>query len=135
MILGTFHMGNPGQDLHNAKVDDVLTPAKQAELADVAARLAKFKPTKIAMEASRMRPDFTYAKYGAFTPEMLDAKTDERVQIGFRLAHQLGLKSIYGIDEQSDTIDYSPLTRWTPTPRSTGRPKCSRDCMRKSKPK
>ena len=40
MILGSYHMGNPGQDLHNVKVDDVRTPAKQAELADVAARLA-----------------------------------------------------------------------------------------------
>ncbi len=111
MILGTYHMGNPGQDLHNAKVDDVLSPAKQTELADVAARLAKFKPTKIAVEAITDRPDFTYAKFEAFTPELLTKNSDERVQIGFRLAHQLGLKSIYGIDEQSDTIDYFPFDK------------------------
>jgi hypothetical protein len=40
LILGTYHFGNPGHDLHNMKVDDVRTPAKQMELADVAARLA-----------------------------------------------------------------------------------------------
>ena len=40
MVLGTYHFDNPGQDLHNMKVDSVLTPAKQAELADVASRLA-----------------------------------------------------------------------------------------------
>ncbi len=111
MILGTYHMGNPGQDLHNAKVDDVRTPAKQAELAQVAARLAKFKPTKIAVEAITDRADFAYAKYEAFTPELLTKNPDERVQIGFRLAHQLGLKTVYGIDEQSDTIDYFPFDK------------------------
>ena len=50
MVVGTYHFGNPGQDLHNMKADNVLTPKKQAELADVAARLARFKPTKIAVE-------------------------------------------------------------------------------------
>jgi Family of unknown function (DUF5694) len=111
MILGSYHMGNPGQDLHNAKVDDVRTPAKQAELADVAARLARFKPTKIAVEANPERADFGYAKYESFTPEMLTQKTDERVQIGFRLAHKLGLKIVYAIDEQSETVDYFPFDK------------------------
>ena len=108
MILGTYHFGNPGQDLHNAKVDDVRTPEKQAELADVAARLAKFKPTKIAVEALSDRPDLAYAKYETFEPAMLTQNPDERVQIGFRLARNIGQKTVYAIDEQSDTIDYFP---------------------------
>ncbi len=111
MILGSYHMGNPGHDLHNAKVDDVRAPAKQAELADVAARLAKFKPTKIAVEANPERADFSYEKYESFTPEMLTQKTDERVQIGFRLAHKLGLRSVYAIDEESETVDYFPFDK------------------------
>jgi hypothetical protein len=111
MILGTYHMGNPGQDLHNAKIDDVRMPTKQAELADVAARLAKFKPTKIAVEANPERADFSYPKFEGFTPEMLTQKTDERVQIGFRLAHKLGLKMVYAIDEESDTVDYFPFDK------------------------
>ncbi len=36
MILGTYHFGNPGQDLHNARVDPVTTPEKQAQLEAVA---------------------------------------------------------------------------------------------------
>jgi hypothetical protein len=111
MVLGSYHMGNPGQDLHNAKVDDVRTPAKQAELADVAARLAKFKPTVIAVEALSDRPDYAVAKFDSFTPELLTKNPDERVQIGFRLAHKLGLKVVYGIDEQSETIDYFPYDK------------------------
>lgn len=109
LVLGAYHFGNPGQDLHNMQVDDVRTPAKQAELADVAARLAKFKPTKIAVEAISDRADFAYAKYEGFVPEILTKNSDERVQIGFRLAKNLGHKIVYGIDEQSETIDYFPF--------------------------
>jgi hypothetical protein len=111
MVVGTYHFDNPGQDLHNMKVDSVLTPAKQAELADVASRLAKFNPTKIAVEAVSDRPDFVSNKFDGFTPEKLSKDPDERTQIAFRLANQLGQKSVYGIDEQSNTIDYFPFDK------------------------
>jgi hypothetical protein len=111
MVLGTYHFDNPGQDLHNMKVDSVLTPAKQAELADVASRLAKFNPTKIAVEALSDRPDFASNKFDGFTSEKLITDPDERTQIAFRLADQLGQKSVYGIDEQSKTIDYFPFDK------------------------
>jgi Family of unknown function (DUF5694) len=111
LILGTYHFDNPGRDLHNMKVDDVGTPEKQAELADVAARLARFEPNKIAVEAVSERDDLTTKKFDGFTPEMLTKNADERVQIAFRLAHNLGQKSVYGIDEQSDKIDYFPYDK------------------------
>ena len=111
MVLGTYHFDNPGQDLHNMKVDSVLTPAKQAELADVASRLAKFNPMKIAVEALSDRPDFVSNKFDGFTPDKLSKDPDERTQIAFRLAHQLNHKSVYGIDEQSKTIDYFPFDK------------------------
>lgn len=109
LVLGTYHFGNPGLDLHNMKVEDVRTPAKQAELADLAERLAKFKPTKVAVEARPDNPDLTTKKFEGFTPETLMKDPDERAQIAFRLAHKLGHKAVYGIDEQSDTIDYFPF--------------------------
>src|SRR5205814_10401321 len=90
MVLGTYHFGNPGQVMHNMKVDSVLTPAKQAELADVASRLAKFHPTKIAVEALSDRPDFVNNKFDGLTAETLSKDPDERSQIELRLAHHLG---------------------------------------------
>lgn len=111
MILGTYHFGNPGLDLHNMKAENVLTPEKQQELDDVAARLAKFKPTRIAIEALSDRPDYSSEKYTEFTPEKLLTNPDEWVQIAYRLAHRLGQKTVYGIDEQSDTIDYFPFNK------------------------
>jgi hypothetical protein len=111
LILGTYHFGNPGKDLHNMKVDDVRTPERQAELADVATRLARFNPNKIAVEAISDRADLTTKKFDGFTPETLTKDPDERVQIAFRLAHNLGQRSVYGIDEQSDKVDYFPYDK------------------------
>src|SRR4051812_37581346 len=30
MILGVYHFGNPGRDLHNVQAEDVTTPRRQA---------------------------------------------------------------------------------------------------------
>lgn len=101
MILGTYHFGNPGQDLHNARVDPVTTPDKQAQLEAVAEGLARFRPTAIAVE--RVAPDQTTLldpRFPAFTPADLLTNPDERTQIAYRLAHRLGLTRVYAIDEQ-----------------------------------
>lgn len=101
MVVGTYHMGNPGQDLHNARIDPVTTPAKQAELEAVAEALARFRPTAIAIErVARNQSDMLDHRYPDFTPADLLTNPDERVQIGYRLAHRLGLERVYAIDEQ-----------------------------------
>ncbi len=101
MVLGTYHMGNPGQDLHNARIDPVTTPAKQAELEAVAEALARFRPTAIAIErVARNQSDMLDHRYPDFTPTDLLTSPDERVQVGYRLAHRLGLQRVYAIDEQ-----------------------------------
>jgi hypothetical protein len=111
MVLGTYHMGNPGLDLNNVKADDVTTTTRQRELAALADALAKFRPTKIALEFVSDAPDRAVAEYARFTPAELAKSRDERVQIGFRLAKQLGHAAVYGIDEQSETVDYFPFDR------------------------
>lgn len=101
MVLGTYHMGNPGQDLHNARIDPVTTPEKQAELDAVAEALARFQPTAVAVERiARDQSTLLDHRYPDFTPADLTTNPDERVQIGYRLAHRLGLARVYAIDEQ-----------------------------------
>jgi len=101
MVVGTYHMGNPGQDLHNARIDPVTTPAKQAELEAVAEALARFRPTAVAIErVARNQSDMLDHRYPDFTPADLLTNPDERVQVGYRLAHRLGLERVYAIDEQ-----------------------------------
>jgi hypothetical protein len=102
MILGAYHFANPGRDIHDPTVDDVTTPKRQTELADVAVRLAQFKPTRIALEADADAPGLVYAKYRAFKPADLTKDRNERVQIGFRIARGAGLAEVYGIDADGD---------------------------------
>lgn len=118
MILGSYHMGNPGQDLHNARIDPVTTPEKQAELEAVAEALARFRPTAVAVErVARDRSTMLDHRYPAFTRDDLAANPDERVQVGYRLAHRLGLERVYAIDEQEREgeppyFPYGPVLAW-----------------------
>lgn len=101
MILGTYHFGNPGADLSNAQIDPVTTPDKQAQLQAVADGLARFKPTVIAVErVASDQATMLDHRYPAFKPEDLTTNPDERAQIGYRLANQLGIDRVYAIDEQ-----------------------------------
>jgi hypothetical protein len=111
MILGAYHMGNPGLDLNNAKVDNVLTPDKQKQLVDVANRLAKFRPNKIAVEMTPVSADMTTSDYLKFNAESLKTDANEIAQIAYRLANQLGHKVVYAVDEQSKTISYFPFDK------------------------
>src|SRR6476660_75092 len=51
LVLGTYHMANPGHDIFNMQADDVLAPKRQAEMAQVMEVLKRFRPTKIAVES------------------------------------------------------------------------------------
>src|SRR5688572_20211064 len=65
LVLGTFHMDSPGRDLFNTQVDDVLSPKRQEEMAQLIAVLKRFRPTKIAVEANvtSRRAGQQYAHY------------------------------------------------------------------------
>lgn len=99
MVVGDFHMSNPGHDLHDMQADDVLLPKRQAEIQAITKSLAAFRPTKVMAEWSADLADEQYAKYlaGALPPSR-----NEVVQLGFRLAQTAGLKRTYGIDVDGD---------------------------------
>jgi len=101
LVLGTYHMANPGRDVHNMQADDVLAPKRQQEIAQLAAVLKKFQPTKIAIEADvgSERVMQQYADYVAGKYTLSESETN---QIGYRLAKELGHKTIYPVDEEGD---------------------------------
>lgn len=123
MVVGAFHMGNPGQDVVNAKTENMLTPHRQTEIADVVEALRAFNPTVIAVERITSAPSYVDPKYTAFTPDMLTATADERVQIAYRLANALGVDRVYGVDEQpeGDEPDYFPFGELAAQAAATGR--------------
>lgn len=97
MILGTYHMDNPGQDAINLRADDVLGEKRQGEITELVERLARFKPTKIAVEAPYRNtawPD----RYQKFLAGEYKLGRNEIEQVGFRLARRLGHGTVYPID-------------------------------------
>jgi|SRR5580704_3113824 len=101
LVLGMYHMSNPGRDVYNMQADDVLSPKRQQEIAQLIEVLKKFHPTKIAVEADvgSERLDREYSDYVAGKYALTRNETD---QIGYRLAKELGHKAIYGVDEEGD---------------------------------
>ena len=117
MVLGTYHFANPGLDLNNVKSDDVLKPSRQRELESTICALAKFRPTKVMIERVATSADLIDPKFTQFTPADLSKNRDERVQIAYRLASRLKLKTLYAIDEQPsdgepDYFPFGKLDQW-----------------------
>lgn len=98
MIVGSFHMDNPGLDLHDMHADDMLAPKRQAEIKAVIDGIARFKPTMVAVEGSALK---TAQRYNNFSKGTLPPSRNEIVQLGFRLARQADAP-VYGIDVMGD---------------------------------
>ena len=132
MVVGTYHFDNPGKDLNNPKADDVLKPQRQKELEALATALAAFKPTKIMVERRAKTPDLIDPRYAEFTPADLRKNRDERVQVAYRLAHRLGLRTVYAIDEQPgegepDYFPFGKVAAWAQANRAGDRLKALMD--------
>ncbi len=97
LVLGVYHMSNPGHDIFNMQADDVLVPKRQAEIAQVIAALKKFHPTKIAVEAD-VFGDRIPKRYAEYLAAKYELSRNEIDQIGLRLAKELGHKTVYPVD-------------------------------------
>src|SRR4051812_3260498 len=101
LVLGTYHMANPGHDIHNMQADDVLSPKRQQEITQLIAVLKKFNPTKIAIESDvssgRLAKEYSDYLAGKYT-----LSRNEIDQIGYRLAKELGHRTVYPVDADGD---------------------------------
>jgi hypothetical protein len=100
LVLGVYHMANPGRDVFNMNADDVLAPKRQAEITQLLESLKKFQPTKIAIEADvwgKRRQEYSDYLAGKHT-----LSRNENDQIGYRLAKELGHKTIYPVDADGE---------------------------------
>lgn len=113
MVLGTYHFANPGLDVVNTKVDDVLAPRRQRELEALAAALAEWKPDRIAVERQPSTADLSVPDYETFALSDLATERNEVEQIAYRLARLLGHSKVYGFDERpgEGEPDYFPYDK------------------------
>ena len=101
LVLGVYHMSNPGHDIFNMQADDVLAPKRQAEIAQVIAALKRFHPTKIAVEAD-VFGDRISRRYADFLAGKYELTRNEIDQLGLRLAKDLGHQTVYAVDADGE---------------------------------
>ena len=116
LVLGVYHMNNPGRDVFNAQVDDVLSLNRQAEIAQVIAVLKGFHPTKVAVEAD-VNNDRVAERYADYVAGRHELTRNETQQLGFRLAKELGHETVYPVDVDGE-FPYLRLVKYA---KATGR--------------
>ncbi len=98
MILGTYHMANPGADIVNFEADDVLAPERQRELQHLVKQLAQFNPTKVAIEADTSLDAEINADYQNYLNGVYQPERNEGDQVSFPLAKEMQHPKIYCVD-------------------------------------
>lgn len=102
LLVGTFHFDYPDLDAHVTATQDrvdVLSPDRQREVRQLVAYIKRFRPNKIALEATEKWN--ATGKLRDYAAGRLELERDERHQIGLRLAAELGLDTLYSIDTKS----------------------------------
>jgi hypothetical protein len=114
LVIGTYHMSNPGLDAVTVKADDVLAPKRQREIEALAARLASFRPTKVAVEIPFGRDSVSNSLYQRYVAGAHALDRTEMQQLGFRVAKSAGLPRISGVDYDLD-VNLAPVMVWALT--------------------
>jgi hypothetical protein len=100
LIVGTYHFANPNRDQVKTDFDDHKSERRQREIQETCDLLAKFAPTKVAVEAPA--GEALQRDYDAWRKGERELRVNETEQIGMRLAKMLGHERVYGIDHQLD---------------------------------
>jgi len=106
LVVGTFHMNYPGLDSHKTTEDkkiDVLKEPKKSEITELVEYIKKFRPTKIAIEAGESWN--ATEKLREYKEGKHRDSRDETYQIAMRIANDLNLDTIYGINARSLSQD------------------------------
>ncbi len=99
LVVGTFHFDYPGLDYNKTPDEnkiDVLAEPKKSEVTELVEHIKKFRPSKIAIEASPgwgATEKLKKYKNGEFREER-----DERYQLGMRIATEMQLDTLYEVD-------------------------------------
>jgi hypothetical protein len=113
LFIGSYHMNNPGRDVHNMKADDVLSTKRQQEIAEVVRLIERYRPTKVMVEVDTQNQEKLGKDYLESCKGPRPLTRDETEQVGFRIACDFGLKTVYAVDwsdlgpiKDEDSIDY-----------------------------
>jgi hypothetical protein len=98
LVLGSAHFANPGRDLINVDVEDVLSERRQTEIEGVVEQLARFRPTHVAVEVAPSSQAELDVRYRAYLEGRHVLSRNEVEQLGFRLAAAAEHGRVFAID-------------------------------------
>jgi hypothetical protein len=102
LTLGTFHFAFPNRDLKTTAAKDqidVLDPPYQRELEEIVEKLARFRPTIIAIERDPQAQHAVDSLYRQYLSGTYQLGRGEEEQIGFRLAKRCGLSGLFCVND------------------------------------
>jgi hypothetical protein len=111
LILGTYHFANPGLDVIQTQVADVLAPAKQAEIAAVVEALSRFRPTRVVVEQLPSTAPGLDSLFAAYREGRHTLGRNETEQLGFRLAAAHGLAGVHPFDHRGE-FPFGPVMEY-----------------------
>jgi len=107
LLLGTFHFANfnpeNNGDVLEINVPDILTDENQKELEKIAQAISDFRPDKIFLEypySKQAKLDTIYKDFNE--TDFSQAKRNERVQLGFRVAKKIKHKQVFAMDYRTE---------------------------------
>lgn len=111
LLLGCFHFDNPGLDVAKFENADILSDKRQKEVMEVVKILKQFKPDKIFVEVpvemqGRLDSNIIKYKNGQFT-----LSATETHQLGYRLAKELNLSTLFGVDYRDAQFPFDSLVK------------------------
>ena len=98
MILGTYHMANPGVNTFDIEADDVTNSKRQRELHQLIEQLVRFNPTKIAAEVDTSYDAKIETLYRDYLNGTYQQNISEFDQICLPLAKMLQHPKIHCVD-------------------------------------
>ncbi len=111
ILLGCFHFDNPGLDVAKFENADIFSAKRQQEVIEVVNKLQRYKPSKIFIEnipSSQAMYDSLLQQYKAGRFEL---KASETYQLGFRLAKELNLTTLYPVDYRESVFPIDSLMK------------------------
>ena len=102
LVLGTYHFANPGLDVVQVEVADVLSDTRQAEILEIVDALHRFEPTKVAVEHEPETTGRIDSLYQAYRAGEHAPSRNETEQVGYRLAAMGGHPHVYPVDHAGE---------------------------------
>ena len=102
LLLGTFHFKDAGLDAYKPEFDiDAGSPERQAQIVELIDALARFAPTRVAVEVRPDRQEALDRSFQSYLEGRFELTSNEIHQLGFRLAKKLGHERVWAVDARA----------------------------------